>query len=243
MGYKDQRITEGAPEKIAAMSFVHPNVVIIKKTGDQPSFGRIRNPQPATRNAFPSFPRFGLREGEISHSKGLITKDEVRAVAIHALRLPEKGIFWDVGAGSGAVSIEVAGLCPGLDVFSVEKDEEQLRLIDHNRTVFGVPQITIVRGEAPAALLSLPAPDRVFVGGSSGRIGDIIDHVSGRMMKGIVVVNAATFETLNDALKGLEKAGFSVTVSEVSVARSKPIGDKRYLAALNPVFVVVGEKE
>ena len=121
LGYDDERITEGSPDEIAAMSFDDPNVVIIRHTAD---------PAPVRATAHP---RFGLREEEMAHSGGLITKDEVRAVTLHALRLPEEGVLWDIGAGSGAVSIEAARLCPGLRVFAVEKDEGQLGLIRQNR--------------------------------------------------------------------------------------------------------------
>jgi precorrin-6B C5,15-methyltransferase / cobalt-precorrin-6B C5,C15-methyltransferase len=243
MGYEDARITKGSPDKIASMSFVHPNVVIIKKFFDHSDDVQTQDSRLETRNSSSPLPRFGLREAEISHSRGLITKDEVRAVAIHALRLPERGVLWDVGAGSGAVSIEAARLCPGINVFSIEKDAEQFEQIDRNKAAFSTSKVTVIRGEAPEALAPLPAPDRVFIGGSGGRIAEILPIVAGRMrQQGIVVINAATMETLNDAVVELERTDFSVRLSQVSIARSRPIGDKRYLAALNPVFVIVGEK-
>ena len=124
------------------MSFVHPNVVIIKKISD-------RSPGAQTRNSPSSLPRFGLREDEIDHSQGLITKDEVRAVSIHALRLPDTGVLWDVGAGSGAIAIEAARLCPRMDVFAVEKNEDRIREIERNKTTFTAANLTVVRGEAP----------------------------------------------------------------------------------------------
>ncbi len=230
LGYDDERITEGSPEEIAAMSFSDPNVVIIRNTSGPPPV-RVA-----------AHPRFGLREEEMAHSGGIITKDEVRAVTLHALRLPEKGVLWDIGAGSGAVSIEAARLCPGLQVFAVERDEGQVGLITQNRALFGLPTLTIVGEEAPGALSSLPAPDRVFIGGSGGKFCEIVDVVQRRMEGGIVVINAATLETLRDACRELEKAGYAVRISEVSVARAKSIGDKRHMAALNPVFVITGEK-
>ncbi len=230
LGHDDETITQGSPDEIAAMSFKDPNVVIIRKTGGPP-------PVRAT-----TYPRFGLREEEMAHSGGLITKDEVRAVTLHALRLPEKGVLWDIGAGSGAVSIEAARLCPGLRVFAVERDEGQVGLISQNRALFGLPALTIVDGEAPRALTSLPAPDRVFIGGSGGKFRRIVGAVRRRMEDGIIVVNAATLETLHEACRQLEKAGYGIRISEVSVARTKPVGDKQHMAALNPVFVITGEK-
>jgi precorrin-6Y C5,15-methyltransferase (decarboxylating) len=231
LGYDDEGITEGSPDEIAAMSFSDPNVVIIRDTADPP-----RVDVEATH------PRFGLREEEMAHSGGLITKDEVRAVTLHSLRLPEKGVLWDIGAGSGAVSIEAARLCPGLQVFAVERDEGQRGLISRNRALFGLLSLTVVGGEAPRALASLPCPDRVFIGGGGGKLCEIIDTVQRRMEGGIVVINAATLETLHDACRELEKAGYALRISEVSVARAKPVGEKRHLAAQNPVFVITGEK-
>lgn len=231
MGYRDERMTSGTVEEIAAMSFVDPNVLIIKREIGAPP-GPLKS----------GLPRFGLREEEIDHSRGLITKDEVRAVSIHALRLPESGVLWDVGSGSGSLSLEAARLSPGLKVFSIEKDEEQIRLLERNRSTFGVQNITVVAGTAPEALSALPSPDRVFLGGSGGMMAGIIDLFSRRMKRGIAVVNAATLETLTEASTALEKAGFQVKVSEVSIARSRPLAGKRLMAALNPIFVITGEK-
>ena len=231
LGYDDERVTAGRPEEIAAMSFAEPNVVIIKRQEGAPQAG-----------ASPFPPRLGLREEEIGHSGGLITKDEVRAVALHSLRLPASGVLWDIGAGSGALSLEAARLCPGLAAFAVEKAEEQLTWIRRNASAFGPGTITAVHGEAPSALAGLPAPCRVFIGGSGGRLREILDVVKEATEAGIVVVNAATLETLDEALQGLEGAAYRTRVSEVWVARSKVLGGRRAMTGLNPVFIVIGER-
>ncbi len=230
LGYDNEKITEGGPEEIAGKSFEHPNVVIVKS---QIHVGAIHE--------LPLHV-FGLKEDEIKHSKGLITKDEVRAVAIHKLRLLPKGVLWDIGAGSGSVSIEAARLCPGLKVFAVERNEKQLVHINDNKNKFEVANIEIVEGEAPTMLKELPAPDRVFIGGSGGNMEEIVKTAGGRMSSGIIVINATTIETLNEAMQSLEKEKFSVDVCEVLISRSKKIGQKRHLKALNPIFVVTGEK-
>ena len=227
IGYDDEKIIKGSPEEIAAMTFEYPNVVII--------VGAI----------YPEghpLPVFGLREAEISHSRGLITKDEVRAVTIHKLRLPCKGVFWDIGAGSGSVSIEAARLCPGLRIYAVEKSDEQAENINVNINKFSANNIEMIKGGAPEILKSLPAPDRVFIGGSGGKLGDIVAAINNKMDSGIVVINAVTIETLNEAMRSLEDGGFRVDVSEVSISRSKPIGDKKQMSALNPIFIISGEK-
>ncbi|MBI5212788.1 MAG: precorrin-6y C5,15-methyltransferase (decarboxylating) subunit CbiE [Nitrospirae bacterium] len=226
LGYEDERITEGTPQEIAKMSFSSPNVVIIKQSeaGFQPS------PIP-----------FGLKENELAHSRGLITKDEVRAITIHKLRLPQKGVFWDIGAGSGSVSIEAARLYPELKVFSIEKDEEQIDHIKENKGRFNASNIEIVKGEAPDVLNGLPLPDRVFIGGSGERLKEIMDYVIETKVK-LIVVNAATIETMNDAVECFENHGYNIAISEISVSRAKTIAGKRHMSALNPVFIITGEK-
>jgi len=234
LGYPDEKITEGAPEEIAGMSFADPNVVIIKDTTAQQCNSAVGAIHELPLHAF------GLKEDEIQHTKGLITKDEVRAVTIHKLRLPQKGVFWDIGAGSGSVSVEAARLSHGIKVFTVEKDEEQINNIAVNINRFNITNIEVVKGEAPEALKALPSPDRVFIGGSGGRMDAIVDLISGKMGSGIVVINATTIETLNEAVRSLEKNSFIIEISEVSVSRSKTVGNKRHMSALNPVFVITG---
>ncbi len=231
LGYPDEKIRQGTPEEISHLSFEHPNVVIIiTGKGDDTDTAALSNI------------KFGLKETEIRHTNGLITKDEVRAAAIHKLRLPHRGVFWDIGAGSGSVSIEAARLCPGLRVFAVEKNQEQIRRLNENRDGFKTASMEIIQGEAPAALNNLPVPDRVFVGGSAGKLALIADFLAEKMSSGIIVINAAAIETLNDAVQGLVRNNFSVEVSQVSVSRSKMINDRTLMTALNPIFIITGER-
>ncbi|MCK5505144.1 MAG: precorrin-6y C5,15-methyltransferase (decarboxylating) subunit CbiE [Thermodesulfovibrionia bacterium] len=225
LGYPDEKITAGTPEEIGGMSFEHPNVVII--------VGAYCNMP---------LPVFGLRETEIRHSRGMITKDEVRAATIHRLRLTEKGVFWDIGAGSGSVSIEAARLCSALRVYSIEKSREHIKYLNENKDKFKTGNMEIITGEAPDALSGLPDADRAFIGGSGGKLKGIVDVVSEKMSSGVVVINATTIETLNEAVQCLDKNGFRVDISEVSVSRAKTIGQKRHMSALNPVFIITGEK-
>lgn len=228
LGSADEKISSGRPAEIAEMSFSDPNVVIVRKDPEQTETSR---------------PIFGLKESDIIHSRGLITKDEVRAVSIHKLRLPQQGVFWDIGAGSGSVSIEVARLYPGVKVYSIEKHEEQVGNIRDNVARFGLPNVDIIAGEAPEALKELPSPNRVFIGGSSGHMAEIVSLIHNIMSKGVVVINAATLETLSEAMEALASNGFELDVSEVSVSRSKKVGNKQHMSALNPVFILKGEKQ
>jgi precorrin-6Y C5,15-methyltransferase (decarboxylating) len=227
LGYPDEKIVSGTVDELAARSFADPNVVILQKS-------KVGSEKPEVR--------FGLREDDIVHERGLITKDEVRAVTLHKLRLPDKGVFWDVGAGSGSVSLEAARLCPELRIIAIEKELKRIDAIAENKRRFFADNIELVSKAAPEALADLPAPDRVFIGGSGGSLGDIVKLVAAVMASGIVVINAATLETLQEAMAGLEVQGFTVDVSEISVSRSKVIAGKRLMSALNPVFIVKGER-
>ena len=222
-----ERIAGGRLSEISRMEFSDPNVMIL-----------MRPPGISSPTAI-----FGLFESEIAHTRGLITKDEVRAVTLHKLRIPREGILWDIGSGSGSVAIEAARMNPGLRVFAIEKEEGQVSNLLENKRRFSAHNIQIIHGEAPDALSSLPVPDRVFIGGSGGRLNGIIRRVSERLKQGDrVVLNATTIDTLTLGMKLLEAAGFTLEVVEVSTARTKRLKGRAYLSALNPVFILVGER-
>jgi precorrin-6Y C5,15-methyltransferase (decarboxylating) len=163
----------------------------------------------------------------------MITKAEVRAVAIAKLRLPEAGVLWDVGAGSGSVGVECAASAPGLHVIAVEREAADCGRIRGNASRHGV-RVDVVEGEAPDALADLPDPDRAFVGGGGLAV---LDAVLGRLRPGGVVV--ATYATLDNAAAAHGRLG---GLLELQVSRGKPIGDGVRLAAENPVFVAWGTR-
>lgn len=175
---------------------------------------------------------WGRPEHEFARRDGMITKSEVRAVALGKLQLPRTGILWDVGAGSGAVAIEAACLCPGLRVVAVEQDDESADHIDANARAHSVV-VDVVRGTAPGALAGLPDPDRVFVGG--GGI-DTLDAALHRLRPGGVVV--ANYALLDRAVLGWQRLG---NIVEVAISRGVPLGESSVrLAAKNPVFMCWG---
>ncbi len=226
LGRPDERLTSGDLETIAAGHFGDLNMVVVE------------TPAPPIDGC-----RFGLTEPEIRHSRGLITKDEVRAVTLHRLRLPAEGVLWDVGGGSGSVSVEAARLAPGLAVFCIEQKAEELVNIRHNIVRQRAFNITPVAGRAPEALAVLPAPDRVFVGGSSGALADIISHTAGRLHKnGRIVVNCVTEKTGSEAPRLLADHGLRVECSEIRVSRRTFSANKTQRKEYNPITIVTGAK-
>lgn len=210
----DEAVWEGDVEGLAAGRFDGLSVVFCV-TGDS------RGPGWA----------WGLPDEEFEHRDGMITKAEVRAVALGKLGLPPAGVMWDVGAGSGSVAAECARLAPGLRVFAVERRADDAARA--RRNLDGTAAV-VVEGEAPAALAGLPDPDRVFVGGGGS---EVLEAVLSRLRPGGAVV--ATFASIERAGVAARLLGSMV---QVSVSRAVPVGadGSLRLAAENPVFVCWG---
>ena len=186
-------------------------------------------------------PRFGLREQEIIHSRGLITKNEVRAATLHSLRLPDSGVFWDIGAGSGSVGLEAARVFPMLRVFAIERNAEHVCHIMTNRQTFNAYNVTAIHGDAPGILENLPDPERIFVGGGGNGLQDILCESVGRLKPGgIIVVNAVIETTRLAAPEILHGMGLSVSLSTLSVTRSDY--PEKNSITLNPITVITGCK-
>lgn len=182
----------------------------------------------------------GRPDVDYDHEGGLITRTEVRAVVLSKLGLVP-GVLWDVGAGSGSVGIEAAGLCPGLTVYAIEKNEQRCRQIAANAKTFGCPSLQVISGPMLAVMNRLPDPDRVFVGGGGKEVAEICQRIFSRLVPGgLMVVAAVTVET-RAALATLLPE-FSVEVVEISVSRAKKLGDYRLLAAENPVCLYSFQK-
>ena len=177
---------------------------------------------------------WGRAAGEFAHRDGMITKAEVRAVTLGKLALPQRGVMWDVGAGSGSIAIEAACLCPELTVIAIEHDAESVARIKANAAAHGA-NIEVVHGRAPDALEGLPIPDRVFVGGG----GTVVLDAAWQRLRpdGVVVANYAL---LDRAVVAWRKLGNMV---ELQVARGTAVGEHGVrLAAENPVFVCWGTR-
>jgi len=178
---------------------------------------------------------WGLPDDTFEHRDGMLTRSEVRAVALGKLDLPSAGVLWDVGAGSASVAIECALLRPALEVFALERDPAAAEQARTNCARHGVA-VRVVEGTAPEALAGLPAPDRVFVGG--GGLG-VLEASVARLREGGRAV--ATYAALGRALAAADLLGDLVQLSAARGVRL-PDGSLR-LAAANPVFVVWGQPD
>ncbi len=175
---------------------------------------------------------WGLADEGFAHRGGMLTRAEVRAVALGKLALPAQGVLWDVGASSGSVAVECARLRPGLQVIAVEERPDDAARVEANALAHRT-SVEVVQGTAPAALAGLPDPDRAFVGGGGL---PVLDAVLARLRPGGQVV--ATYAALDRAAAAVERLGQLVQIG-VARGRRLPDGGVR-LAAENPIFVVWG---
>ena len=177
--------------------------------------------------------------------QGQITKREVRAVSLYSLGLRPGSVVWDIGAGTGSISVEASIIAREGTVYAVERDEESLPLLRRNVEQWGSNNVHIVAGEAPDALVELPDPDAVFVGGSGGSLAEILDVAIKRLRAGgRIVVNLAALERTNEVYQRFKSSGFVADMVMVNSSRGKDMPDGTVrLEALNPVFVVTARRE
>ena len=181
----------------------------------------------------------GLPDGAFVRGKAPMTSSEIRALSLSRLGLTAQAVVWDIGAGTGSVSVEAALTCPEGKVYSVEFRREALELLEQNCAGFCLQNMEIVEGRAPDILADLPAPSHVFVGGSGGEIGSILEAVFAKNASARVVVNCITSETLAALQCALKKLPVrDIQCAQISVNREEKLGNYHYLRAGNPVFMI-----
>ena len=181
----------------------------------------------------------GLSDEEFLRGKVPMTKMEVRAVSVSKLELTEQSVLYDVGAGTGSISVECAGLSDSVKVFAIEKNPEAVELLEQNFRKFALTNAKIIAGNAPEALNDLPAPTHVFIGGSGGKMEEVIALCLKKNPKTRFVVNLITPESLAAVLAAAKT--LPVTEPELvtlTAARSKKAGNSHLMMGLNPVWIV-----
>ena len=174
-----------------------------------------------------------------SDRPGLMTKREIRLLVLGELALQAGQIIWDVGAGTGSVSIEIARLFPTSVVYAIEKTAAGTTLISQNCRRFQVENVISIHGTAPDILQHLPVPDRVFIGGSGGNLSQILDTCSSLAPGGVLVLALATLEHLNTALGWFKNRGmWNYQLLQVQLSRSVPVGQLTRFSPLNPVTIL-----
>lgn len=203
-----------------------------------PAVDRPANPPPAA-----AVRPWGLPDDAFEQRRplrGQITKQEVRAVSLYNLGLQPASVVWDIGAGTGSVSVAAAVLAHRGMVYAIERDDAGLALLERNIVAYSPGNVQIVPGAAPEVLAGLPDPDAVFIGGSGGRLAAILATAAQRLNPGgRIVVNLAALERTNETRRQCRTLGFAVAVTMVNAARGREMADGALrFDGLNPVFVV-----
>lgn len=226
LSYPEERITQAQVWELAEREFSTLSVLLVD--GAAPV-------RPARSQ--------GIDDGAFLRGEVPMTKQEVRAAALAKLEVRDGAVYWDVGAGTGSVSVELALLAPKSRVYAVEYKGEACALIRANRERFGAYNLELAEGRAPAALSDLPTPDGVFIGGSEGELIPILEAALSRNPAVRFCVTAIAVETLGVAVAAFTQLGMNPQITQITVARSRRAGERNLMLGQTPVWIVTGQKE
>lgn len=186
----------------------------------------------------------GLSDDLFIRSKVPMTKQEIRAVSLSKLMPQETDVIYDIGAGTGSCSVELALQAKRGMVYAFERNEEAVQLIEKNKALFGVENLTVVPGEASENLEAMPVPDCVFIGGSGGNLCKMLDTVYAKNPACRVVINAITVETLIEAAEYYKAHdAYALDIVNVFAARAKKLGAYNLMMSQNPVYIMTALKK
>lgn len=223
LGTPEEKLFRGSVKELAAGRFNSLSVLLVEAAEVLP------------RRA-PGLPDEAFERDDVP-----MTKQEVRAAVLAKLAVRPEDILWDVGAGTGSVSVELALAAPRGRVYAVECRPEGCALIKANREKFRTRNLVLVEGLAPAALSDLPAPDAVFIGGSKGSLAAIVDAALDKNPDARICVSAIALESLSAAVAALTAKGRTVQVSQIAVSRARAVGGLHLMMAQNPIYLITGE--
>lgn len=237
LGAKDERVTRGTLEEISSEQFASLNIMLLIRKANAPD-------RPVSMQGKRLF---GNPDELFLHSqprRGLITPMEVRAMALAQLDLGPSSTVWDVGAGTGSVSIEAAQLASSGHVYAIEMDAADYNMLLENTRRFGVGNVYPVLGEAPRAWDDLPEPDAVFIGGTGRAVSDLADAAWQRLRPGgRLVASASSLEYVVALQKQLIERGVEPQTLMIQLSRSTYQLEQLRLEAANPTFLVIAKKE
>jgi len=232
IGAPDERVTQGELSEIQEMEFASLNVMILKRKPGRPDQQRVAG----------RFRRFGNPDDVFAQSRpksGLITQAEVRAIALAQLDVQPASVVWDIGAGSGSVSLEAAQLAHLGMVYAIEQDVADYHLIVANAQTFGLRNLTAIHGLAPAVFDGLPAPDCIFVGGLGKEVARLLEAAFAALRPGgRIVVHVASLDNLSAVYATLKSLAPHVSALLVNLARGNEQLETLRFEALNPTFLL-----
>ncbi len=189
----------------------------------------------------------GMPDEAFLRGKAPMTKEEVRSISLSKLRLTKDAVVYDIGAGTGSVSVECARMAEEGKVYAIERKEEAVELLHQNRIRFACDNLEIIKGLAPEAMEDLPAPTHAFIGGSAGNLKEIVQLLTKKNPAVRMVINCITLETVAETLAVAKELALEIEdLACITVAKSKDVGTYHMMMGQNPVYCVVlkecGEK-
>lgn len=228
LSYPEEKITVGTAAEISKQNF--PSLSVMMVINEQAA-----KYQPVVH---------GLADELFTRSKVPMTKQEVRSVSMSKLMPKATDKIYDIGAGTGSCSVELALLANKGQVWAFERNPEAVALIHKNKDLFGIENLEVIAGEALENINNMPAPDCVFVGGSGGDLCEMLDIIYAKNSDCRVVINAITIETLAEVADYYKKhQDYSLEIVNVCVARSRKLGSYNLMMAQNPVYVMTALKK
>lgn len=223
LSYADEKISHGMAFEFVEMETAQLTVMAV--------FNQNEKPQPS----------FGILDTSFVRGNVPMTKREIRASIVSRMALSKTACVYDIGAGTGAVSVELAMQALQGAVYAIEKNSEGCELVQQNAKRFGIEHITIVQGKASEVITELPVPEAAFIGGSAGELEKILRILLEKNPKIHIVLTAVTLETLYKALELFQKYGFSDTdMVQIAVTEFEKRGRYHMMSAQNPVFLLEG---
>lgn len=220
LSYPEEKITTASAKELANQSFAPLSAMLVE------NFSANRDYQ-----------THGISDEEFIRADVPMTKQEIRHLAVEQLKIKEDDIVYDVGAGTGSVSIEIAKRCPGCKVYAIEKNPAAVELICQNIKRFSCHNVLVTPGQAPQALQELPAPDKVFIGGSSGELTDIFQTILNKNPKTEFVITAVSLETIAQVTQCIKNFRLQADITQISSARTRKLGSYHMFTGQNPVMI------
>lgn len=221
LSYDNEKILSGKPSDFKGFDEDGLSVVILEN--DDAGLGAVTH---------------GLPDTAFSRGDAPMTKEEIRSISISKLELTRDGVLYDVGAGTGSISVECALQMGDGEVYAIEKKEEAVELLKKNKLLHGAYNLRIVEGLAPEALEDLPAPTHAFIGGSSGNMKEIVELLLRKNPKVRIVINAIAMETIAETTQLIADLQFNyVDIVNVAVGKSKKLGRYNMMMGQNPVVI------
>lgn len=222
LGMREERIFTLSASGLAAAGIGNLTVLLVENPGHD---SRIR---------------FGIPDREFLRGNVPMTKAEVRAATMSKLAISPDEVCCDIGAGTGSVTVEMALAAYKGRVYALDHKQEAIDLAQANCRAFHIGNVTPILGAVPEALEALPPMDAAFIGGSSGRLGEIMDALLAKNPYVRMVVNAVTLETLQAAMEAYTAHGITPEIVQIGATRIKAVGAFHMLDACSPVFILSG---